>query len=154
MIKGTITQNGMTVDLECSHADEFVSVVRGAFTGKAATKETSVSSSFAGVPRHKKYQHAKWTNNDIATAARFIINNKDSLDGVGIRTYRLLRTSGDVRNRNVGTVWSKVAELKDYLLNGGTLKIPTSTIRQLSGEGIYPLGVSTQSRKMTVAHEA
>lgn len=159
MIKGTISQNGMTVDLECSNADEFVSVVHGTFIARAVVKKTSVSSSFTETPRRKKYQHAKWTNSDIANMARFIINNKDSLGGVGIRTYKLLRTSGDVRNRNMGTVWSKVAELKDYLLLGGTSKIPTSTIHQLSSESIYPLvsshgTTSPSSRKLTVAHEA
>lgn len=158
MIKGTITKNGLTVDLECSNPSEFIDVVKGTFS--RMEKET-VSASSPITTRTRKYQHHPWTDRDITMIAEMVVGRKDNLNGVGVAVSKALKASGDCRVRNVGTVWSKVAELKDYLLDGGTTKIPTKTIRQLSNMGVFPITQRASSsfkgsvsRRMEVAHEA
>ena len=77
MIKGTVTQNGLTLELECSDPSEFVSVVRGAFN-REEIKKTARTSQYKVYARKIKNPHWAWSDKDIVSAARIVVENREN----------------------------------------------------------------------------
>ena len=142
MIKGKVTQNGLTLDLECSNPIEFTSTIRGLFNQRGAEK-ISGSRYKAKTSRSERISRWGWSDNDTVNAARIVMENKDNLSNISKKVKKYLSAHGDNRTRSLGSINFKVSEIRRSLFNFGRTKRHKnlSVERALSEHGILPVAL-------------
>lgn len=144
MIKGKVTQNGLTLDLECSSPVEFASAIKGVFNSSRTEKTISVSKYKAvrasGSGRISRWG---WSDNDTINAARIIMENKDNLSNISKKVRKYLSAHGDNRTRSLGSINFKVSEIRRSLFDFGRTKRQKnlSVERALSENGMLPVAL-------------
>lgn len=154
MIKGKITQNGLTLDLECSSPIEFVSVLKGTFNSQKTEKV--VGESRYKVHKSGRISKTAWSDNDVVGIARVILENKDNLFNISRKAREYLSTNGDNRNRSLGSINFKVNEIRHSLFSWGKSNRAEnlSVKRALSENGMLSNRLSNHRFSGMIAKEA